>query len=404
MAIIGYVGKQRIRREVKAWNITATTIGAVFTLTCNQKVVEYQSVSGDTTTTVAANLAAAVGASTDGEFGEMQASNSTNVLLLAGPADGAPITVSIGATGGGTTSVNSSLTVSPLSPFDAADGVNYSDGALPVNSDTLVIETPGTSIRYGLNALNSVTLARFRRAASHDGTIGILSQNPAGFREYRQQFLNIKADVIEIETTQSDQASAIRLSAMNHSATINIQGDGRPGTNREPVDLIDGSNLEVSVNRSGLSIAFDDTTTAGIGEIVFTDSTGRIGPSTNTVDNVKCNNSTVQIGKSFTDLTVNGGDVEVINTAAGTPVVHAGTLRWKSSGTITSPVVRSGAILSLAETAPAVAVSGSITLEKGATLADPASRLTRPYTVSVARADLADVTISTGPGASLEVS
>lgn len=404
MATIGYVGKQRIRREVKAWNITATTTGALFTLTCNGKVVEYLAGVSDTTTTVAAGLATAVGASTDGEFGEMTAASTGAVLLLAGPADGAPITVTLGGASGGTVSTNAGLTVTPLSPYDAADGANYSGGAVPSAADTLVVETPGTSIKYGLDALSAIALSKFRRAATHDGTIGLPSRAAGNFAEYRDTRLELACSEIEIETSSTDQAGQIRLALdAGTNADVTIRGTAKSTVGREPVDLIGGLEINVNCNRSGVSIATTDTEVASVDVFTLIESSAMVGPGLSSFVTVKATDSNCEIETSFTSLTLNGGEVVVKGSAAGTPTIHAGTLKWKSSGTLTTPAVRSGGTLDLSESAVAAAVSGNITLEKGATLNDPASRLSRSYTISIARADLRDVTVATGLGGTVTV-
>lgn len=410
MATVTYVGKQIKRAKVVELTIGSATVGHTFIVTVGGvKAVTYTAVTGDTTATITTNLLALLRAQPDGEFTSLDwAAHATDPLKIVatGPEDGYPFTIT--ATGTGT--FTATQTVAPLSPFDAADVLNYSGGALPSAADVLVVEDPDVEIRYGLTALtNAIT---FRRESPAGGRIGLPYENEfGGYPEYLTQYLEINAVSIFIETTGADQAGAIRIRAMSSSATtVNISGENGAALGQEPVEVYGlPTNSKVWCFDSGVAVAPLATQTAIVTEVQAESSAIRLGsgvtgsPSINfdTCDSlIECPTGTLRL--------VNGGTCEVGKAATvGLTICHAATILWKSTGAPggagSNITLSGGATFDASEVPDGVTTAAQLVMSAGTTYLDPRFRFTWGDIV-LDNCKVGDVTIDVGVGRAVDFS
>ena len=412
MADVLVVSKQIRRRKVVTVTVGSSTVGHTFTLTTgNGKAITYTAVTGDTTTTIGAAVRESLNDAVDGEFSELEYGEaSAGVFTVTGPDDGAPFTL----TASGTGTMSATQTTAPLSPYDAADVLNYSTGALPTAGgvDTLTVEAPGAALKYNLTALAAIDLVSFtRRAANVGGTLGLPAQNPNGYPEYRTSEFEVNAPTQRYELNDRDGAQAVRVRNMftGSAVTVTVMGPGPAEVGQERVEIraLPASSV---VNVSGGSIACAPY--AGqvcvVATLLATNATVRLGSGvTLTTASLQNCNGLVETSWGTSLTMVGGGEVEVGKAAAGAnsgTIVYKGTLRWKSTGaTGNSPVVGSGGVIDFTEAPAAVTVGGTVVLYAGSSWLDPAGRC-GSYSAKYTGCTADDVTFDPGTNKTVAVS
>ncbi len=180
--------------------VTNVSVGGTLVATINTKTIVYTVVTGDTATTAAAAWFALLNASTvPAEFGEITWANpSVGVVTATAKTAGVPF---FGMTGGLVFSATGGCTVlqttakANSSPSDVGNPLNYlrnNVNALPQNGDDLTIANTGTPMLWNLDALQNVLLNSLTRWQTFTGAIGLLTNNPNGYREYRPTYLKLK--------------------------------------------------------------------------------------------------------------------------------------------------------------------------------------------------------------------
>src|ERR1044072_3073891 len=155
--------------QVRDANITAYDASTTYKVTINGRTVS-QIGTGGTATTTATAFATALNASTIPEFAEITWSSSTSHVIGTCDTAGKTFVCTSSVSGGTGTFGSFSDTTSNDGPEaltannckDASSGVR----GLPVNSDTFTLETLGSDLKYGLDALSGVTLAAYYQEAS----------------------------------------------------------------------------------------------------------------------------------------------------------------------------------------------------------------------------------------------
>jgi hypothetical protein len=392
MATVRWLGLQGVTRKVYRWTVNAS-VGDTYTLTHNLKTVSYTAVTGDTTADVAAGLVAAVQASPEPEFQELEASSNAAVLSITGPDDGATVTVTASVSGSAT--MTAGTTTAPVSPYDVGDGANYSSGSLPANNDTLVIPTGSADMRYNLEALSAITGLTIVREI--DGpVIGLPDYRATNYREYRPTRLKVPAPTVRINLSQQEDGPIrLNLHSTNAAITVNQAGAaGRGNIGAEAIDIIGtAANSTLAVNGSSVVVAPAYTDTGTITTLTADNSTIRVGRGA-TLTNAELNGCEAEIGCNWTGLTVDdGGLTTITGTATGALTANGGTVNWNSTGTLTNPIIGVGVTLDLSGASGAVAVSGAIARHAGSTINDPGSRITVPYDVQCIRCGVEGLTL-----------
>ncbi len=391
MATVIWRGKQQITRYSRPYTAGGTTTGT-YGFTINGKTV---SITGDggTATVQAASLVTALKASNEPEFTECDFSSSGAVITVTGPADGAPLTISTSVSGSAT--LTAGTATSATSPNDLNDTANWEGGALPSNSDTVVFAAGSADVKYNLDALTSKTGLTITREANGP-KIGLQDWKVPGYREYRQTTLICAATTLNINLGNESGFRTLRFDLKGTpTTTAYIFGQTPTNAGEESLEIQRPGTLTAYINGGSVAITPGSGGSLGLSLLSAVNCTASIGTGI-TVTTATYISAGGIIESSFTTLNQNGGTTEVRGTAAGTPVIDAGTVSWTSRGTITNAVIGSGGILDTSAGAGAITVSGNIILNEGATLNDPTARLTKTYSIGLNRTGIAGVTINAG--------
>ncbi len=408
MADVMWIGAAQATPEVDTIVIGSHTAAQTFQAIINGKTVTYIAQASDTTNAIlAASFAALLAACTEPEFQELTFVASSANVLVTGPSDGAPFTLTVGGTG----TISTSTTTAPVSPSDIGNGANYSTGALPGAASRLVLQEGSVPMKYNAGALtNAITFARY---ASYTGSVGLPDVNPAGYREYRQTHLDINATASYCQQTSGDQAGQFRLNCTSASAhTATVVGDGTsniPQVGSEVLELTGTIAASVINSTNGsITVAPNAGQTAVITTVRGINSTITLGVgctlnsgSTPTISLTNCN---VAINTTYTTISMNNGQTTTYGAAAGTTTtVDGGVLVWKSTGSFGTLEIGGGGTFDMSSAPASVAAGGTIKVNAGGSLFDPAGRITAGYAVQLYRCDVPEVSLQLGPGRTLTV-
>jgi len=399
MAVVNYTGGQIARPKKATLTLAVADPAATITLTGGNSQVCVITPSSATLATAATDIVNAVSAA-GGVFSELIVSSSGAVVTFEGPADGKTFTLS--KADAGTNSTTLTTTQTPKSPYDVTDVLNWSTGALPVDTvDSIDLENGSADMRYNLTGLAAIELAApgFVRRETYTGRIGLDPINPLGFPEYLATELSLESATYRIEATQNDQANQFRILNTGVAAvTFVVQGEGagtQVGSECVYIRGLPASSI-VTVVGGSLSISPLSGQACTVLTLTATDSTISVGPSATLSGTVSLTNCSAMVKSSWTtSLTMDGGDVEITGSAAGVIVNEAGNMNWRSTGNPgASPVLGSGAILDLSQAPAALTISGTIQMYAGSTLNDPAGRGGN-WAVKTVHCTLQEVTIVT---------
>lgn len=421
MATKRYLGIEVRRTEKHQLSVTAVAVGVPIGITINSKTVQYIPVTGDTTTTAAANLVAAIRDAVDAEFKQFNVSvNSTTAtkidIVMNEPgvfltADGnTALTV---VSGGGST-ITDTVTQAGKSPADGADTVNWSGGALPANSgDDWYFEDAPFPMWYNTTTAftgKSATSITVRPTFSGNG-IGLPKFTQDGYQEYRGDRLVLTAcTTLRVELPAGAGFEAYRFNTGTTAAcalTVIGQGDGTVG--QEAVEWIGGfAGTVVEVLGGSLRIApyVGDVATVPILKVVNGAVTLGAGV---TLTTATIEDSGVDMRCNCTTMTIDGqagsSQVAVRNTAAFTTLtIQTGTVLHNSSGTIGTLEVGPGATVDFSGSADPMTITNKVKLHKGATFWDPNGRVTLTAGWTTVQCAASDVTFNAGVDRSYSVS
>jgi hypothetical protein len=408
MSVVTYIGAAASESQVTTATVGSSTSGQIFTLVTGNavEVATYTAGGSDTTATIAAALLAAAQANTAPELIgiEFAEGSAANIVEATGAPNGQPFTL----TNTGSTGTLTMSTTAPSSPNDVSIGANYSTGALPTASSTLILEDTEVDLLWNLSALtNAITVIR---RSSYTGTIGLPDVNTNGYPEYRPTHLSLNATSILIEQPSTDQYQQIRITGTSTSA-CNVSVQGSSGTNiqlgsecLEVTGLTTGSSIYAS--EGSVSVAPFAAQTAAVSVLNGEGATISCGSGV-TFGSGSLESCTASIRCNYTTLSMTGtgGTTLVQDTAGGTNTnVFSGTLTWQSTGSPgANPVVGPGGTLDFSE-APA-SISGITSIELNATgsLLDPGGRLAQPYNIHVNRTQVGATTLDIGTDQTITV-
>lgn len=297
--------------------------------------------------TTAAALVVLLNASTDARFSVITWDNpSAGTITGTADSPGVPFIVTLTETGAGTGSVtNFTNSTENSGPNDFDTDANWSAGAVPVDTDDVVVANSAVSILYGLDQVD-LELASFTVRDTFTGHIGLPRTNSAGNIEYLRRYLKLTATVATIDSRGSGR---IYLEFDTDSKTaITVNGSGTSATAGLPSILLIGGHTTntLSINRGDVGVALET------GQTAFLASVDMAYISRQSTDaNLTCGAGVVFTAS--TTLTKNGGvatirsNIATISQTAGTVAVEgsaaittlldivSGTCFYKSSGTIT---------------------------------------------------------------------
>lgn len=223
-------------------------VGDLFLLTIGNKTVTVSAESTDAQD-VAEQIAdewAALDPDAYPEFAEITAqANAVDVLFVAN-TPGKPFTLSVTTTesGGGAADAQtftSSTTTANSGPNVVGLADNWSGDTLPVNGDTIVIDSDSPAMLWDLEALASVVATEVQLIGRED--VGLSEIDDAGYPQYRPRFLSLQAASWLVESQSGlmliDVGTATASSLLvkqtgprrlSHRAALSVKGSNAGNT------------------------------------------------------------------------------------------------------------------------------------------------------------------------------
>lgn len=330
-------------------SVDATPANNTFFVTIGGEVI---STVGDTdVATTAAALVVLLNASTHPYFAAITWTNPSagNIVGTADTA-GVPFVALLTETGAGSAAVTDfAVTTATAGANDWSTASNWSGGAVPVNSDDVIIENSSVSIRWGL-AQSAVTLTSLIIKKSFTGKIGLKEKVFATSSngdtestvdvEYRQAYLNIKATDAQIgENNQNNTAAGsglIKLDLDSAASTTTIFGSAKAiETNKPAIQLLAASASTIIYVRAA---------TGGVGIAVGAPFETSTIASVNIGDSMGSNGVQVGSGTTMTSYSQKSGTCFVEAAATVTTMdVDGGTLTLEGDYVVTNLNVNNGA-------------------------------------------------------------
>jgi hypothetical protein len=378
-------------------------IGNTFTATINLKEVTVTATAA-TVANVTALLTAAINASTIPEFREVVATDSTTHVTLTSRTAGNPFTQTSSAAGGTATNVTATTTAA-TGPNNWDDADNWEPVGVPVTADTVNLENSSVGIYYGLDQSAEV-LTELNIAASYTGRIGLPAVSASGYFEYRDTYLAISADAVNVGQGDGGGSGQIKLDLGTEPSTVTVAGTGQPSDSSLPALMLAGSDAlnVLNATRGSIGLAVESGTTAQFPVI-------RAGTEGNSNDvDLTCgagatlgaitqNGGTVEVRSNVTTWTKYGGTSTALGTATVGTITQdgAGVHYWQSSGTVTTATFRGqGAVLDASRDLRARTLTNG-TFTGGAAINDPAKTITLTNPINTDQASLAKHVLSLAP-------
>ena len=329
-------------------SVDATPANNTFTVTIGGVAVSVAGVTSAAATATA--LVAALNASTHPYFSSITWSvvSSTNVRGTADVA-GVPFLAVLSKSGAGTGTVTDfAVTTACASAYHWDTAGNWSDGVVPVSTDTVILQG-STSILWGL-AQAAVTLTQLTILKTFTGKLGL---NRAVFattangettdstkHEYRQRYLNIGYDAADIGQHAGPGSPAGSSRIMLQNAKAGASTTMVHGTATAAAETGYPSIRLLAAHASATVIVRDGS--GGVG--IASDAPGE----TSTVGAVSVAGGALYIGPgvTLTSLSQVGGSC-ILEAAAtvSSVTVGGGTLTTEGDYTVTAMTVSGGQVL-----------------------------------------------------------
>lgn len=345
------------------------------------------SVTGGSATaaTVATTFAAAWNASTLLEFAEATAAaTSGGALTLTGDTAGVPFTETASTTeaNGGAADAQTfskSATTACTGPNFFDNATNYDGGTVPTTADSLYVDNTDIPILYGLTTQAAETLAGMYIGSNvgRNFRIGLPKYNPAGYPEYRSEYLTIGITELIIGLGTGNGIGGCKINLGSVQSAITILNTGSSVENGLESVLLLGTHAS-----NTLEIQAGNAAVAGYGGEVSTlltvrnsGGTLRLGKGC-TLTTVNQSAGFTSLASNLTTLTMAGGTVQIdLSATLTTGTINGGTLKYNSSGTITTLTINGSGVLDLSGDISPVTVT-NITLNGNGRIIDPFKRLT----------------------------
>lgn len=242
MATIYWSGNQVTTPVVYTVTVTAAAASGTVSATINSKTCTYTAVSGDTTSSVAANAVTAFKAYGAGEFSLVTWSSNGAVITATGPADGRPVTITWAADGVNCTiSGGGSPSTANKSPNDWNDAANFTGGSRPSTGDTVIFAGNKPSVLYGLSA-DTASVVNIKIRSDYTGSIGLPDRNANGFNEYLPTRLETRGTTLDIRAgrgtyrIKSTAVSAVTITLDGRGTTEVLDVTGMPASSTAVVN------------------------------------------------------------------------------------------------------------------------------------------------------------------------
>lgn len=391
MANKRFIGNVAPVADVWTYTVVTVTAMTVHGITCNGKTISITLGSGETTSTAASKLLAAIQATLAGEFQEYVWTVDAAVVTGTAKTAGIPGTFTNASTGGTAGTLSNATPATGPNFINLA--ANWSGAALPVDGDDWYLDAGSPDMLYGLEYFFDNTI---RPAAiymdDYGGSIGLPAvrgsnafaigpSSGVSYPEYRPRYLKLPTGSI---TIHYGRGRTVPTRGQFHLAgtgtSIYVHGARSPA-NGEPASVyIQGSTSHplLSVTQGHVAVAAEFGQTGGFDEV-------RIGDEGNASEDAKVifgEGATVPLitnlsGRSeaantVTSLYMGLNAIEHVQTYGDlTAVVYGGTVIHNSDGTIVFDLDGDRSVLDFSKDPRTRDVGSGCSVLNGARMLDP---------------------------------
>ncbi len=392
----------------------------VITLTIGAKTITLAAGSTDIATIIASLTSAwnALDASVYPEFAEITASDdASTTFTLTGDTAGVPFTCTIAtdeAGGGGadaqtidsTTSSAGNDSTACSGPNFWSVAANWSGGAVPVNSDDVILANSDVSILYGL-AQSAVTLTSLRIDASYTGEVGLAERNADGsaeYDEYRATYLAISATTAYIGRGEGQGSQRLKLDTGSVQTLLLVSETSSGAEQDVPAMLWKGTHASNVVRATGgsLGIAFLGGEAATVATLAVSGQASVSCGTGVTHTTVNQTGGALLVQANATTITsVRGELVHQEGTITTLTLDQGATADLRGTGTITTLNAGSGSLATFSNDERSITVT-NCNVYAGASVLDPGGRATWSNPIALVRCGLPDVQLDFGQGITLQ--
>jgi hypothetical protein len=324
--------------------------GETATIQVGNKKITYTVITGDTPALVAAGLLALLQASSAPEVKEI-AWSLVSATITATGTPGLPSTIVASETAASGTLTLTSVQVA-TGPNHWNNTLNWSTGAVPVNTDEVYIDEDYYSVLYGLpTAGSALTLAKF---GMKRGQLGLPDRNQSGYNEYRATRAVFTCLDVNIGTSGGSGPKLARIDLVSGASVVGIFGSNVRSDFGAVDILLNNSSATVAVTGGQFVSAYSGDEVSVIGSVIVSSS------------------GIAYIGTGCTVTTLSTSGTTVIDGAVTTCNVYGGTATRR--GTLTTLAMTSGTFTDLATTTITTATIENATYDR--------SKDVRPVTIT----------------------
>lgn len=394
------------------------TVGSLVTVT-QIAVTVVQAILGTTFTDTTAVVAPANGGQTLPMFTEFTATSALGVVTLTASTTGKPFTVTTtkSSTSG---TVADAETIAATGPLFFSNAVNFSGATVPVDNDTITIDSGNVGLTYGLTT--SIQPLVYNQTQGFTGDIGLaqinLDSRQNSYAEYRTpQYLtfddNSATCVYTIGEGQGAGSQRTKIDAGAGQGTFVIIASGQRELQNVPAILLKGTHTSnsLTVRDGDVGVAFYDGETSTFATINMgsgINSQGRLVCGTGTTLSsctIAMIGGTLETNSAISVVNIYGGEWTHQNGNVATLNAFGGKVIWKAnSATITTLAVGSSGTFDKSQDARPLTVTNVVKIYKGATLRDPYKTITFSAGIQLVDCTLDDVTLDVGPNRTVTVS
>lgn len=381
MATVIYTGNAPANKQTGTIQITAYDAATTYTLTINGKAV---SVAGTTDASgTASALEALAAASEYPEFQEIDWSVSTSTITLTAKTAGKSFTCTPSKSGGTGTIGSYTAVTANSGPGDVSQVKNYSTGALPSGSDTLVFENMNINLNEGLTALAAIALTQVR-FKNWGGDVGLPAYTATGYYEYRQTYLQLQSTEVIFDCPDCQLArvdnqtyqTSLKVYNTGSSRLSNLEAFLWKGTHASNVAQFDKGTVGVAVLAGETAVI----ATMNCGYVTQPESDCQVRCGTGvTLTTVNRIGGTLETNSAIT--TVNskeGSGLHVFKTSGTITTLNQdfGDVEYLSSGTITTMRIGKDRKFDAGRNEVGFTITNAVTMYYNSFFNDPAKRAT----------------------------
>ena len=411
MANDRWIGAAQLTALTGTFTITGNDVTTTYKVTINSKVVSVLGNAGGVNST-ASDLQAALAASQIPEFQEItwtvSSATVTGVAATAGNLYGPPVT---SVSGGAGTIGAWTQTIANSSPNDLTNALNWSLGAIPINTNVVFFDNQSTSAWWNLSGLSAVSAAGIFITSTFTGDLGLAEVNTGQgtpYEEYRPRYFVITSTAaVNVGDDAGQGSQLIYLNLQASAVAVNVRSTGNskvPGI--EPCLLLGSALTTVTVSAGSVGCALLGSETSAITTLNI----GNFGGGGNahfrggaglTVTTLNMVSGDCQLAVAPTTVTQQGGTLTLRKGNVTTLTVDSGRCVFIGDGTattITNCTLSNGATLDLSQGTGTITFTNQIAMDVGCQIIDPGARTAAATTFKVNNNNLTSVQLNLGVG------